>query len=110
MTPDEERARRREQYSPEKARAKNLRARGLTVDDYRFMMLMQGGRCAGCGAVAARLPRPLQVDHDHACCPDGKKSCGACTRGLLCDNCNRALGMVADDAHVLRSLIHYLDA
>ena len=32
------------------------------------------------------------VDHDHACCPEGGRSCGKCIRGLLCMECNKYLG------------------
>jgi hypothetical protein len=33
----------------------------------------------------------LEIDHDHACCPK-RPTCGKCTRGLLCDRHNRAIG------------------
>jgi hypothetical protein len=36
----------------------------------------------------------LCVDHDQACCPDEKRSCGNCIRGLLCLAGNTALGHI----------------
>lgn len=49
------------------------------------------------------------VDHDHTCCP-GKRSCGRCVRGLLCNRCNRALGQFGDDIETLRRAVAYLAA
>lgn len=60
------------------------------------ILAMQGGKCAGCGK-----PDPEHVDHDHA---TGE------VRGLLCFNCNQALGNVRDDARILENLIEYLQA
>lgn len=58
----------------------------LTKESVGLLLLLQEGKCAICGA-----PSPdegaMHIDHDHACCP-GKRSCGACVRGLLCNRCN----------------------
>jgi hypothetical protein len=48
------------------------------------------------------------TDHDHACCPDYKQSCGECFRGVLCGRCNAALGYARDDVEILRGLAAYL--
>lgn len=40
-------------------------------------------------------------------CP-GDRACGECVRGLLCDECNRALGCMHDDPARLSALMVYL--
>jgi hypothetical protein len=87
--------------------ARLLRNYGITLDRYEAMLDAQGGACAICGAVPDEGPS-LHVDHDHACCPGRKKSCGGCVRGLLCEDCNRVLGMFRDDPARFRSAIDYL--
>ena len=58
------------------------------------MIEAQGGTCAVC-------PGPPQhVDHDHE---TGE------VRGILCFNCNQALGNARDDVQVLRGLARYLE-
>jgi hypothetical protein len=79
----------------------------LSMDQLEAMEADQGGRCAICGDVET-TKGSLSVDHDHNCCP-GTGSCGECVRGLLCSNCNRALGLLKDSVKVLRSAIDYLD-
>src|SRR4051794_14618437 len=72
----------------------HLRARyGITSADVDAMVEAQGGTCAVCEG------KPGHVDHDHA---TGK------VRGILCFNCNQALGNVRDDVDVLQGLIGYL--
>lgn len=76
----------------------------LRETDYRKMLRRQRSRCAACKRKIA-----LQVDHDHACCP-GKKSCGKCVRGLLCNRCNSTLGWAGDDPSVLRACADYIES
>jgi hypothetical protein len=42
----------------------------------------------------------LAVDHNHI---TGKN------RGLLCGNCNKALGLLREDPSIIKSLLKYLD-
>ncbi len=50
--------------------------------------------------------QPIFVDHDHACCPDEKYSCGKCVRGLLDLSCNTSLGHIERKYEMARA---YLD-
>lgn len=77
----------------------------LQPGQYVRMLKEQNGGCAICGATPA--DRRLGVDHDHKCCP-ANKSCGACVRGLLCDNCNKGIGNLRDDIAILEAAIGYL--
>ena len=69
---------------------------GITEADYNRMLDQQDGRCAACKNAHRRR---LQVDHCHE---SGR------IRGLLCGNCNSALGHAKDDIIRLRNLIRYL--
>jgi len=51
----------------------------------------------------------LGLDHDHACCPGSKQTCGKCFRGLLCNRCNGLLGFASDDPVLLRKMADYLE-
>lgn len=78
---------------------------GLEAGRYDAMLLEQAGRCAVC-----RTPMSAPgVDHDHACCP-GKRSCGKCVRGLLCERCNTLLGYADDRVETLEAAVGYLRA
>lgn len=76
---------------------------GLTPEEYEEMYLKRSGQCDICKIQFDRL----HVDHDHSCCP-GKNTCGLCVRGLLCGNCNRAIGLLNDDLAVAKRAVDYL--
>lgn len=78
---------------------------GIGLDLYDQMYARCGGLCAICGnpetAMDSRRQRVkrLAVDHCHS---TGK------IRGLLCQRCNQAIGLLRDDCQLLRSAITYL--
>lgn len=80
----------------------------LRPADYQALWDKQGGKCALCLTPEDEMPKSLCVDHDHGCCP-GHKSCGKCVRGLLCQACNRSLGLLKDSLLVLRNAVAYLE-
>jgi hypothetical protein len=82
---------------------------GLSVDMYRRILESQGGGCSVCGKGPGEDSLSFHIDHDHSCCPEKGKSCGACIRGLLCGPCNVLLGMAQDDPTRLRAAADYLD-
>lgn len=60
----------------------------------------QGNKCAICGKLQDDNSRRLALDHDHTTDE---------IRGLLCSNCNSALGMAEDNPSVLRAAADYLE-
>lgn len=91
-----------------KARRYNLKTRlrddyGLTLADYDAMLERQAHRCAICHdpepVDQAGHPRRMMIDHDHAT---------GLVRGLLCRNCNYALGCLKDDPEIWLNAIAYL--
>ena len=81
----------------EQQRASNIRRYGLTVAEYNRLLLEQQNVCFICKKTNKQ--KMLGVDHDHK---TGQ------VRGLLCDLCNRALGLLHDDISLLRRAIGYL--
>ena len=74
---------------------------GITSADYDRMLTEQNGRCAICGTDQPIGNRKyFSVDHNHE---TGK------VRGLLCNPCNKALGLLQDSATVIRKAADYLD-
>lgn len=69
----------------------------ITEAEYDTILQFQGGVCAGCG----QPPRGIRlaVDHDHK---TGR------IRGLLCWLCNRAIGILRDNAFAATRLGMYL--
>lgn len=92
---------------PEKQRARGLiRKYGITAAQYDDILAAQGGVCHVC-KLPPREGTLLHVDHDHSCCPDWRKTCGSCIRGLLCFFCNTGLGYFDDNPErLLRAADH----
>lgn len=103
----ERRKRRWRERNPEKVlaiqRANDLKRKGMTVEEYKALFIEQGFRCAICRKAEYTKRKgtvmQLAVDHDHL---TGEK------RGLLCCNCNRALGLFGDNIQILLAAIDYL--
>jgi hypothetical protein len=97
--------RHKETYDPAVAREKRLmKEYNMTIADYDAMLLEQEGNCKVCskphsGNVNGDTNKPMFIDHCHT---SGK------VRGLLCHNCNTALGHIKDDVELATKLIKYL--
>jgi hypothetical protein len=80
---------------------------GITLEEYDRLFKAQDGKCAICKQVERRVvnhsrdkeSRRLSLDHCHK---TGK------IRGLLCGDCNPALGNLRDSATILKLAIQYL--
>ena len=68
---------------------------GITTEDVERMKLEQGGKCASCGDVTEKL----HVDHCHKT---------NMVRALLCAPCNKALGLLKDNADRAEAAAAYL--
>jgi len=84
-----------------------LQRRNMTIDEYNERLESQNFKCAICGVDQGDISDALAVDHDHSCC-DGEKSCGKCTRGLLCNKCNTSIGGFNDSVELLVKAVGYL--
>ncbi len=94
----------REWTSVNKDRCRNLhleRKYGITLGIYNQMFKEQQGCCAICNTHQSNLTHALSVDHNHITQE---------VRGLLCKNCNAALGQFKGDGGVslLRKAISYI--
>jgi hypothetical protein len=78
---------------------------GLTPEQYQDMLAAQGGVCAICGLdepnAHGRTGTQFRLSVDH--CHDTGR-----VRGLLCQKCNRAIGLLGDNVDLLRKAIAYL--
>jgi hypothetical protein len=79
------------------------------LDYYNAVLREQSGGCAICGTnePGGNQNRSFHFDHDRKCCP-GKKTCGKCLRGLLCSECNTALGLVKENPERLHAMVAYI--
>ena len=80
------------------AHQRRQRVYGISKDLYEKLLTLQAGFCPICKQKPAT---PLCVDHDHV---SGR------VRGLICSDCNRALGLLRESPEVLETLGEYLQA
>jgi len=71
----------------------------LTPEQYDMMVSKQKHRCAICGLHQSELLRRLDIDHNHKT---------NVNRGLLCNNCNRGIGVFKDSIELLDKAKKYL--
>lgn len=94
-------------YYRDKDRHKNSKLKyvyGISLEEYNAMLTKQNGVCAICCKPETVIcrgsePKSLAVDHDH---DTGK------VRGLLCDMCNRGIGMLEHSPALLIAAARYL--
>jgi hypothetical protein len=84
-------------YSGRKSQLKNLY--GLSMDKYEGLLEKQENKCAVCGIDFQLLTRNPHIDHNH--------NTGE-IRGILCSNCNTALGLLKDDVVRVQKLMEYI--
>lgn len=76
-----------------------IKSYGLSVLEFNKMLESQENKCAICKSENWGRPSP-NIDH----CHNSLK-----VRGLLCNNCNRALGLFKDNIEVLENARKYLE-
>ena len=90
-----------------KERARDLfyqRLYGISLERVKQMLLDQGNKCGICRqkidlVMEAHKPNSCHVDHNHTTRQ---------VRGLLCNKCNRGLGLLRDSTTLLESAIVWL--
>ena len=85
----------REHLNTEARRTWLLRKWGLTPEMVAEQIARQGGGCAVCRGPLLRM----HVDHDHS---TGQR------RGLLCQPCNHAIGLLRDDPGLMERAALYV--
>lgn len=80
-----------------------LYSKGLPIGGYDLLFEKQGGKCAICGAdhCGGRWNARFHVDHNAET---------GTVRGLLCNKCNRGLGLFNDHPERLRNAAKYLES
>lgn len=85
-----------------KARNRFLRRKyGITDEEYEMLLKLQKQGCKICGTKSLEGPKKrLAIDHCHKT---------NTVRGILCEPCNRALGLFKDSIPNLQRAIFYLE-
>lgn len=94
-------------YHRNRPKAKQYRLQklyGISLKDYKNKWNEQKGQCAICHIKSYNIEemfnRVLVLDHDHNTNQ---------VRGLLCNSCNRGLGLLNDDPLIISNAFNYLN-
>lgn len=96
---DKQNKHKRKKPTKETKRKYLLASYGITPHSFKTMLEKQNNCCAICLSSEWGRPSP-SIDHCHT---TGK------VRGLLCNMCNRALGLFKDNIGVIENAIRYLE-
>lgn len=72
---------------------------GIGIDEYNAILESQAFGCAICGKDKEKNRTNLAVDHCHKTMR---------VRGLLCESCNKGLGLFMDNPEILLRAVEYL--
>lgn len=87
--------------NPDKRKAQRIKKYNITFDEFNALLDAQNGGCAICRYSDRSDPKFFPVvDHCHAT---------GIVRGLLCANCNHAIGKFKDNPALLRDAAQYLE-
>lgn len=78
---------------------KQRRTKAVRTYGSEALVILERIEAGECCEVCGRRTTKMPIDHDHVT---------GVVRGLLCSNCNTALGLVGDSEEVLLALVVYL--
>lgn len=79
--------------------SKIKRMYNISIDEYQILLNKQNNKCAICHTEFTNQKQC--IDHDH----NTEE-----VRGILCDSCNRGLGLLKDDPIIILRAVRYLKA
>lgn len=81
-------------------RDRNLKYRyGISIEEYDELLQQQKGACAICDKKYEKGSKQFHIDHCH---DNGH------IRGILCHDCNTALGKLGDSIDAIKKVLKYL--
>jgi len=96
----------RREYTPEVKSKVLQRKYGITIEQFRLMLWSQGGKCPVCQCQLTENNGKGRGQAS-AACVDHCHETGE-IRGLLCNHCNRALGLFKDNIQTMQRAQEYI--
>jgi hypothetical protein len=79
---------------------------GITYGAYCLMVRVRKGKCGICSRIPTR--ESSRIGHDHLVIDHDHKD--GLIRGLLCESCNKGIGLFGDNPELLEKAADYLEA